>query len=677
MFGMRRFDLDGAELFFERRTGLSIRHEGPSTASRRLRAPRLVQFGITNACNLTCGFCSRDLEAPSSWTADEAFHVLADLAKAGTLEVAFGGGEPLAFPGFDALVERLHTETPLAVGITTNGLLLTEARLRGLGPHVSQIRVSIYDDNAFRRTLALLALEGVPFGVNLLVTPHVLRNLEERVDEIVLFGTRDILLLGYVGNDPALLLSHGEEAALASHVRTLAETLRGRADLKLGVCWGDRLAGVPRLGTSGHAGMQDCGAGRDFVVIGSDRSLAACSFHDVRLPITSAADVLEAWEREQVALASASSRAGCARGPSLVQLRTRRAPLHVPAPMQDTFHVHAAWASNNSGSYTLVGSFDDSEAARATGERLRTLFREMSALYAERQAEVMRLLAEGAKRIILPDVETPMHRLVAAEGFTALPEDFIDGDSWPSDGGSAEENVLVTGQQVIVHVGWTMTMPRALAELFFKAGARIDVEIDHAHHRLVVVAGLYPLAYGKTAEEREAHRATLAKVRAEIDGLMSRQPPPRYPGEVPMSHAWHDEGHGLALGIVPREMVPELMAIRDVVERHELRMHVRVFEAIATGGDPLADMRVRVDGRAAGTWKVVLWGEGADRIAVMKVIRAHSSLGLDEAKQRLQDLPVELVEGVTKAFASDFARALRDAGADAVAEAPRAIQVIG
>jgi MoaA/NifB/PqqE/SkfB family radical SAM enzyme/ribosomal protein L7/L12 len=669
--GMRRFDLDGAELFFERATGLSIRHEGPETRGRRLRAPRLVQFAITNACNLACGFCSRDLEAKSAWTSDEAFRVLADLAAAGTLEVAFGGGEPLAFRGFDALVERLHTETPLAVGITTNGLLLTEERLRRLAPHVSQVRVSVYDDNAWRDTLGRLAQQGVAFGVNLLVTRDVLRTLEERVREMVALGTRDVLLLGYVGADPAMLLTRDEEETLAGVVRGLTETLRGRADLKLGVCWGDRLGGVPRLSTSGTSAIGDCGAGRDFVVIGSDRTLSPCSFHDVRVPITSAADVLEAWERHRVALGSAATRPGCARGPALVQLRTPRRSM--PAPAADTFHVYAAWASNNSGSYTLVGSFGDRDVARAAGERLATLFRDMHAFYTEREAEVRRLIAAGEKRIVLPEVETPAHRLVAAEGLTPLPADFEDADSWPSDGGSAEGNVLVTGQQVIVHVGWTVTMPRALAELFFKAGARIDLELVHSHHPLVAVATLHLTAGGQSAEAREARRAALASLRAELDTLLLAPRPPRWVGddEPRTPHAWRASDYVLELGLVPQDPVPELAAVRTIAERHGAEMHVRFFEALSEGGDPLADMRVRSDERAAGAWSVILWREGPDRVAVMKVIREHTALGLEEAKRRLADLPVALAEGVTERDATAFAEALALVRADATADPRR------
>ena len=111
---MRRFPMNRALLLFDRESGTNVLCDGPETAHLRQQAPRVVQFGITNDCNLACSFCSRDLAADSAWTSDEAFRVLADLADAGVLEVAFGGGEPWAFPGFAELVRPLHGETPLA-----------------------------------------------------------------------------------------------------------------------------------------------------------------------------------------------------------------------------------------------------------------------------------------------------------------------------------------------------------------------------------------------------------------------------------------------------------------------------------------------------------------------------------------------------------------------------------
>ena len=79
----RPHTLDGALLWFQPATGLSVRVDGPETRALRRRAPRLVLFGITNKCNLACGFCSRDQAAASAWTADSAHDVLAGLAQRG------------------------------------------------------------------------------------------------------------------------------------------------------------------------------------------------------------------------------------------------------------------------------------------------------------------------------------------------------------------------------------------------------------------------------------------------------------------------------------------------------------------------------------------------------------------------------------------------------------------
>jgi MoaA/NifB/PqqE/SkfB family radical SAM enzyme len=95
-------------LLFDRETGTNVLLEGEELAHLRQRAPRSVQFGITNLCNLACSFCSRDRQAQSAWTAEEAFTMLAGLARAGVLEVAFGGGEPFAFRGFTEQIGRAH-----------------------------------------------------------------------------------------------------------------------------------------------------------------------------------------------------------------------------------------------------------------------------------------------------------------------------------------------------------------------------------------------------------------------------------------------------------------------------------------------------------------------------------------------------------------------------------------
>lgn len=325
---LRRFALDGALLLFDRDTGLNVLCDGPETAHLRQAAPRVVQFGITNRCSLACSFCSRDLAAESTWTAEGAFEVLRGLAARGVLEVAFGGGEPWLFPRFDALLERLHAETPLAASVTTNGLALGPRRLRRLRGRYGQIRLSLYDDNGWRERVALLADEGARFGVNLLVDPASLPTLEDTVLDVVAAGGRDVLLLGYNGHDPARHLPLAAMPELARRVGALARALQGHAVVKLDVCWGARLSAVPRLLPRG-----DCGAGRDFVVITSDRKLMPCSFHTTALPFRDADEVLSLWARARAQLAAASPIPGCARTPGF-GLRDGAAP-RAGAPSHD------------------------------------------------------------------------------------------------------------------------------------------------------------------------------------------------------------------------------------------------------------------------------------------------------------------------------------------------------
>lgn len=308
---MRLVALDGAVLAFDRDTGLSFVFEGEETAHLVQHAPRAVQFGITNGCNLACSFCSRDVSARSTWTADTAFELLRDLADAGVTEVAFGGGEPFAFRGFADLVLRLHDETPLAVSATTNGLLVDDATLRRLRPAIGQLRLSLHEENDWRRTVERLVASGVRFGVNLLVTPARMPELDRIVLEVAARGGRDVLLLGYHGPDEALRLSPVQRRSLGAHVHRLARALPAMR-FGLDVCFGERaFVPIAKLGAT----RTDCGAGRDFLVVTSDRRVSPCSFHHVGFPIRSAADVLAVYTRERAALAAATGAETCARTP--------------------------------------------------------------------------------------------------------------------------------------------------------------------------------------------------------------------------------------------------------------------------------------------------------------------------------------------------------------------------
>lgn len=349
---LRRHLLDGAELWFHPRSGTHVRVDAHATRDRRRTAPRVVMFGITNACNLTCTYCSRDVGKPSTWTVDSAATVLEDLAAAGVLEVAFGGGEPFAFRGFAELLQRLHRTTPLALNVTTNGTLLTAELLARVGPLFGQVRLSLHENVAWRRAAELLQQAGVRWGPNVLVDGRTLDELPALLAEVATLGASDVSLLSYVGPEAARHPSDADLARCAAIVQTSPLPCR------VSVCFGRRLQ-VDRL-LSGLEPDGDCGAGGDFVTVTPDRRLQACSFQDDGLPFVDAADLLRRWREQHERLAAAAPRRGCARH----EREALPGDRSVDAPPAAGIRVWQAFSGNNSSECHLVARFADAESAQ-------------------------------------------------------------------------------------------------------------------------------------------------------------------------------------------------------------------------------------------------------------------------------------------------------------------------
>ncbi len=336
----RDHPLDGALLRFHPASGTHIRFENDMTRHLRRQAPRVVMFGITNKCNLSCDFCSRDVGRESAWTVQSAAAVLRDLSAAGTLEVAFGGGEPFAFRGFAELVAELHATTPLVLNVTTNGTLIREQTFSAYAGRFGQVRVSLYDDPRWRDGCKVLSHHGQQWGANLIVDDAALRGLPALLAELAALGCHDVSLLSYIGADPRKHLSMGGRTRLAAIIEESPVACR------LSVCFG-RSVPAPRL-FDGADGGGDCGAGLDFVSITPDRRMQACSFHDGGLPASTAEEILHGWRTERARLDASSARDGCARR-SLRPRRTRTVP---------PIAVWQAFSGNNSGECVMVAKFE-------------------------------------------------------------------------------------------------------------------------------------------------------------------------------------------------------------------------------------------------------------------------------------------------------------------------------
>ncbi|WP_240202123.1 radical SAM protein [Burkholderia sp. LMG 13014] len=336
----REYPLDGALLRFHPATGTHIRIENPATRHLRRLAPRVAMFGITNKCNLSCDFCSRDVRRDSAWSVQSAADVLRGLSAAGTLEVAFGGGEPFAFRGFAELIDILHDTTPLALNVTTNGTLIRRNTFAPYAGRFGQVRVSLYDEVRWRDAGTVLSEYGQRWGANLIVDDSVLPGLPALLAELAALGCQDVSLLSYIGPDLRRHLSPRGRARLAAIVQDSPLACR------LSVCFGDAVP-VPRL-FDGADGSGDCGAGLDFVSITPDQRMQGCSFHDGGLPATGADEILHGWRNERARLEQPSARRGCARRDAEAR-RTRPMP-----PVS----VWQAFSGNNSGECVMVAKFE-------------------------------------------------------------------------------------------------------------------------------------------------------------------------------------------------------------------------------------------------------------------------------------------------------------------------------
>jgi len=99
--------------------------------------------------------------------------------------------------------------------------------------------------------------------------------------------------------------------------------------------------------------------------------------------------------------------------------------------------------------------------------------------------------------------------------------------------------------------------------------------------------------------------------------------------------------------------------VKDIEEKFGVTAAVPV--AVAAPGAAAAD-----DADAAAeksTMDVVLTAAGQSKIAVIKVVRAITSLGLKEAKELVDSAPKAVKEGASKEEAEDIKSQLEEAGA--------------
>lgn len=103
-----------------------------------------------------------------------------------------------------------------------------------------------------------------------------------------------------------------------------------------------------------------------------------------------------------------------------------------------------------------------------------------------------------------------------------------------------------------------------------------------------------------------------------------------------------------------------VMEVVELIEAMEKKFGVTAAAAVAAVPMAAADAPV-VEEKTE--FDVVLTSFGANKVGVIKVVRAITGLGLKEAKDAVEGAPTTLKEAVTKAEAEDAKKQLEEAGA--------------
>ncbi|WP_374282964.1 50S ribosomal protein L7/L12 [Desulfovibrio sp.] len=119
---------------------------------------------------------------------------------------------------------------------------------------------------------------------------------------------------------------------------------------------------------------------------------------------------------------------------------------------------------------------------------------------------------------------------------------------------------------------------------------------------------------------------------------------------------------------VTKEEVVEFISNMTVLELSEFIKELEEKFGVSAAA-PAAAMVMAAPAAAADAaeekteFDVVLKEAGANKIGVIKVVRALTSLGLKEAKEKVDGAPATLKEGVSKEEAEDAKKQLTEAGA--------------
>ena len=105
-----------------------------------------------------------------------------------------------------------------------------------------------------------------------------------------------------------------------------------------------------------------------------------------------------------------------------------------------------------------------------------------------------------------------------------------------------------------------------------------------------------------------------------------------------------------------------VMEVVDLISAMEEKFGVSAAAAVAAAPAPAADAGTAPEAEK-DEFDVVMSSFGGNKVAVIKVVRAVTGLGLKEAKEMVEGAPSTIKEGAPKDEAADIKNKLEEAGA--------------
>lgn len=316
------------------------------------------------------------------------------------------------------------------------------------------------------------------------------------------------------------------------------------------------------------------------------------------------------------------------------------------------FKIWNAFASNNSGSYTIVGSFASSELAQEIADELAVVVKDHTEW----------LDAAEAKGTYPYEGESPLetfkkkHRLGSKLDET--------GDYWPQYSDDLTPQVFAIEHKVVIHHKYTVTLPAVFGEYFYARDGRVETELNHAHHPVVGIFELYVPWQVKSEVDIPAKTAELVEALNAKDGVFERTI-----ARGPYRPAWRSgDGFGdptLTVGAIFEDLLTGFTAVARLANEHGMKTYVKVFESYSEA-DPLAFLRPSIPPLKRGLRRVILESPGHAPKDVVQVIQwLMNGIPYADARKILDSAPTVLLSHLVPEEAEAVSAQLRACGANA------------